>query len=62
MKKALVPILAIIAIAAIVLCFVFNGQKADLEKQIPDLQKQIEDLKDLMSAYESGLIREKNKK
>lgn len=45
MKKALVPILAIIAIAAIVLCFVFNGQKADLEKQIPDLQKQIEDLK-----------------
>ena len=45
MKKALVPILAIIAIAAIVLCFVFNGQKADLEKQIPELQKQVEDLK-----------------
>ena len=45
MKKALVPILAIIAIAAIVLCFVFNGQKADLEKQIPELQKQVEELK-----------------
>lgn len=45
MKKALVPILAVIAIAAIVLCFVFNGQKADLEKKIPDLEKQVEDLK-----------------
>jgi len=45
MKKALVPVLAILAIAAIVLCFVFNGQKADLEKKIPDLEKQVADLK-----------------
>ena len=44
MKKALVPILAVIAIAAIVLCFVFNGQKADLEKKIPELQSKVEEL------------------
>ena len=45
MKKALVPILAVIAIAAIVLCFVFNGQKGDLEKQITDLETKVEEMK-----------------
>ncbi len=45
MKKALVPVLAIIAIAAIVLCFVFNGQKADLEKKAAELETKVEELK-----------------
>ena len=41
MKKALVPILAVIAIAAIVLCFVFNGQKGDLQKTIDSVNEQL---------------------
>ena len=42
MKKNLLPIiLAIIAVAAIVLCFVFNGQKGDLQKQVDDLKGQV---------------------
>ena len=59
MKKALVPILAILAVAAIVVCFVINGQKGGLQKtideltaqktefetKIADLEKQAEDLK-----------------
>ena len=45
MKKALVPVLAIIAVAAIVLCFVLNGQKGDLEKKASELETKIEELK-----------------
>ena len=32
MKKYLTPALAVIAVIAIVFCFVFNGQKGDLQK------------------------------
>ncbi|MBR3099591.1 MAG: hypothetical protein IKH18_08495 [Clostridia bacterium] len=38
MKKALTPILAILAVAAIVFCFILNGQKGDLQKKIDTLQ------------------------
>ena len=44
MKKNLLPIvLAIIAIVAIVFCFVINGQKTDLQKQVDDLKANVED-------------------
>ena len=45
MKKNLLPIvLAIIAIVAIVFCFVINGQKTDLQKQVDDLKANVEKL------------------
>ena len=42
MKKALTPILAIVAVIAIIFCFVLNGQKGDVQKT---LQEQIDSLK-----------------
>ena len=56
MKKYVVPCLAVIAVIAIVLCFVFNGQKGSIQSQldalkaesegkIADLEKAVEDAK-----------------
>ena len=36
MKKYLTPILAVIAVVAIVFCFVINGQKGDLQKKLDE--------------------------
>ena len=45
MKKNLLSIiLAVVAVAAIVLCAVFAGQKADIQKQVDDLKAQIAEL------------------
>ena len=54
MKKYLTPCLAVVAVIAIIFCFVFNGQKGDIQKQLndataaaetkaADLQKQLDD-------------------
>ncbi len=46
MKKNILPILlALVAVAAIILCVVFGGQKGDLQKQVDDLKAQIEQQK-----------------
>ena len=45
MKKYLTPALAVIAVIAIVFCFVFNGQKGDLQKTVDDVKAQLETLK-----------------
>ena len=46
MKKNLLSIiLAVVAVAAIVLCAVFAGQKADIQKQVDDLKAQAEQVK-----------------
>ena len=37
-------VLALVAVAAIVLCFVFNGQKADLQKKADDFEAQVKSL------------------
>ena len=67
MKKNLLPIvLAVIAIVAIVFCFVINGQKADLQKQVTsltdnvskltaDLEKTKKDAADAAKAAEEAL-------
>ena len=54
MKKALVPILAVIAIAAIVLCFVFNGQKGDVSKQLDEVKAQLTEATGLKEAAEAA--------
>lgn len=41
MKKFLIPCLAVIAVAAIVFCFVFNGQKGDLQKQLDEAKAEV---------------------
>jgi len=41
MKKYLTPCLAVLAVVAIVLCFVFNGQKGDLQKNIDSVTEQL---------------------
>ena len=42
MKKNILPIvLAVIAIVAIVFCFVINGQKADLQKEVTSLKDNV---------------------
>jgi hypothetical protein len=54
MKKYLTPCLAVVAVIAIIFCFVFNGQKGDVQKKLDeataaaetkaaDLQKQLDD-------------------
>ena len=45
MRKYLTPALAVIAVIAIVFCFVFNGQKGDLQKTVDDVKAQLETLK-----------------
>lgn len=52
MKKALVPILAVIAIAAVVLCFVINGQKNDTANQLNDVKDQLTEMTSLKEAAE----------
>ncbi len=54
MKKALIPILAVIAIAAIVLCFVFNGQKGDISKELEDIKAQLTEVTGLKDAAEQA--------
>ena len=36
MKKALTPILAIVAVVAIIFCFVVNGQKGTVQKALDE--------------------------
>ena len=67
MKKNILPIvLAVIAIVAIVFCFVINGQKADLQKEVTslkdnvtkltaDLEKTKKDAADAAKAAEEAL-------
>ena len=43
MKKALTPILAVIAVIAIIFCFVTNGQKGTLNTQLTDLQAKLDE-------------------
>ena len=45
MKKALTPILAVIAVIAIIFCFVINGQKGSVQSALDEANKQIETLK-----------------
>ena len=45
MKKYLTPVLAVVAVLAIIFCFVFNGQKGNLQKTIDDVKAQMETLK-----------------
>ena len=56
MKNKILPIiLALVAVAAIILCFVFNGQKGDLQKELSNVQAQVEQLKaDAVKAAESA--------
>lgn len=41
MKKFLIPCLAVIAVAAIVFCFVFNGQKGDLQNKLDEAKAEV---------------------
>lgn len=61
MKKALVPILAIIAVAAIVLCFVINGQKGDVTKQLDEVKTQLNDMTSLKEAAEKTAAEQESK-
>ncbi|MBQ8073699.1 MAG: hypothetical protein IJ231_08055 [Clostridia bacterium] len=45
MKKALTPILAVVAVIAIIFCFVVNGQKGDAQNKLNDANAQLETLK-----------------
>ena len=45
MKKYLTPALAVIAVIAIVLCFVFNGQKGSLQSTADSVKAELEALK-----------------
>ena len=55
MKKALTPILAIVAVIAIIFCFVFNGQKGNVQKSLDEANAQIETLKkDAATAADSA--------
>ena len=55
MKKYLTPILAVVAVIAIIFCFVTNGQKGDVQKTLDDANAQIETLKkDAATAAESA--------
>ena len=55
MKKALTPILAIVAVIAIIFCFVFNGQKGSVQKSLDEANAQIETLKkDAATAADSA--------
>lgn len=54
MKKALVPILAVLAIAAIVVCFVINGQKNDANKKLEEITAKLTDVEGLKDAAEAA--------
>ena len=55
MKMALTPILAIVAVIAIIFCFVFNGQKGNVQKSLDEANAQIETLKkDAATAADSA--------
>ena len=55
MKKALTPILAIVAVIAIIFCFIFNGQKGNVQKSLDEANAQIETLKkDAATAADSA--------
>ena len=54
MKKALVPVLAILAIAAIVVCFVLNGQKNDVNKKLEEATAKLTDAESLKDAAEAA--------
>ena len=55
MKKALTPILAVIAVVAIIFCFVINGQKGGVQTALDEANKQIETLKaDAASAADTA--------
>ena len=46
MKNKILPIiLALVAVAAIIVCVVFNGQKSDLQKELNNATTQVEQLK-----------------
>ena len=54
MKKALTPILAILAVAAIVVCFVINGQKNDASSKLSDITAKLTDAEGLKDAAEAA--------
>ena len=54
MKKLLFPIVAIVAIAAIVVCFVFNGQKNDANKKLEEITAKLTDAEGLKDAAEKA--------
>ena len=54
MKKALTPILAILAVAAIVVCFVINGQKNDASSKLSDITAKLTDAEGLKEAAEAA--------
>ena len=45
MKKALTPVLAIVAVIAVIFCFVINGQKGSVQSALDAANAQIESLK-----------------
>ena len=55
MKKVLTPVLAVIAVAAIVFCFVLNGQKGDLQKSVDDVKAQLENAKQSVDSVTAEL-------
>lgn len=61
MKKALVPILAIIAVVAIVFCFVINGQKSDVTNQLDEVKTQLNDMTSLKEAAEKAAAEQESK-
>jgi len=54
MKKFLTPCLCIVAIAAIVLCFVFNGQKNDANTKLNDITAKLTDMTGQKDAAEAA--------
>ena len=61
MKKALVPILAVIAVVAIVFCFVINGQKNDVTNQLDEVKTQLDDMTSLKEAAEKTAAEQESK-
>ena len=53
MKKYLTPILAVLAVASIIGCFVINGQKGPLNAKIAELQTQLTEAKAAVEAAKS---------
>ena len=58
MKKYLTPCLAVLAVVAIVLCFVFNGQKGDLQKNIDSVTEQLKTAEAKVTELEAAKTRD----